>query len=265
MVSELDDAIGRVLAAFQARGMLDDTLVIFASDNGGATSRAFAPGMLRAVGLLTKGFGRPLPLGGLELLAVNVSDGGSDNAPLPKGKGSVAEGGVRVPAAIWWPGRLEGLDAEPHSAFITASDLLPTILEAVGAADAVPPDLDGRSQWRSLLGEAGAGTPDYVTRGLEGIALYRPPWKLIDPDAPRLHHVYDDPFEQRDLAREHPGIVADLVAAAREWPRGPGLDRSMFEIFWDPDSFGGEEDRAPWADVARDRSTSGSAGAGGPD
>lgn len=254
MVTELDDAVGRLLSAFEARGMRENTLVIFASDNGGATPDAFAPGLRRAVNLLTDWFGRPLPLSGLELLAVNVSDGGSDNAPLPKGKGSVAEGGVRVPAAIWWPRRVEG---SRHSGFITASDLLPTILEAVGAADSIPEDLDGRSQWRSILGEGEAEKPDYVTSGLEGLALYRAPWKLIDPDSPRLHHIYDDPFEQRDLASEHPEIVTDLVAAARAWPRGPLLDRSLFEVFWDPDSFGGEEDRPPWAHVARDRAVSG--------
>jgi arylsulfatase A-like enzyme len=183
-----------------------------------------------------------------------VNDGGSDNSPLPKGKGSVAEGGSRVPAAIWWPGRLE---EGRHDGFITVSDVLPTILDAIGATDTIPDDLDGRTQWRALLGQAETETPDYVTSGLEGLALYRPPWKLIDPDAPRLYHIYDDPFEERDLAAERPEIVAALVAEARTWPRGPALDRSMLEIFWDPDSFGGIEDRNPWADVARERAASG--------
>jgi len=253
MVSELDDAIGRLLSAFERRGMLDDTLVLFASDNGGSTPLAFAPSMRRIANLLESWFGRPLPIDGLELLAVNVNDGGSDNSPLAKGKGSIAEGGSRVPAAIWWPGRLAG---GQHDGFITASDVLPTILDAIGAADAIPENLDGRSQWLSLLGQAKTETPDYVTSGIEGIALYRPPWKLVDPDAPQLYHIYDDPFENRDLATEHPDIVAALVAAARAWPRGPALDRSMLEIFWDPDSFGGIEDRAPWADSARQRAAS---------
>ena len=254
MVSELDDAVGRLLGALEDRGMLDNTLVVFASDNGGATPAAFAPGLRTVANRLERWFGRPLPIAGLELLATNVNDGGSDNSPLPKGKASIAEGGVRVPAAIWWPGQP---NVRRHDGFITASDLLPTILEGIGAVGAIPEDLDGRSQWRALQGQAEAVTPDYLTSGLEGLALYRPPWKLVDPDAPRLYHIYDDPFEKRDLAAEHPEMVAELVAATRAWPRGPALDRSMIEIFWDPDSFGGVEDRAPWADVARQRAASG--------
>ena len=254
MVSELDDAIGRLLNGLETRGMLDNTLVIFASDNGGSTPSAFAPGLRSVVHWMEDWFGRPLPIRGLELLAVNVSDGGSDNSPLPKGKGSVAEGGPRVPAAIWWPGRLE---PGRHEGFVSASDLLPTILEAIGAVDAIPDDLDGRSQWRALLGQAETEIPDYLTSGLEGLALYRSPWKLSDPDAPRLYHIYDDPFEEHDLAAEQVELVAALVAAARAWPRGPALDRSVLEIFLDPDSFGGIEDREPWADVARERTESG--------
>ena len=102
----------------------------------------------------------------------------------------------------------------------------------------------------------GSETPDYVTFGLEGVALYRPPWKLVDPDSPKLFQIYRDPLESRDMAAEHPEIVEALSAAARAWPRGPKLDRSFFDIFRDPDSFGGPEDRAPWADVAREHAES---------
>jgi arylsulfatase A-like enzyme len=250
MVSEMDTAIGRVLADLERRGMLENTLVFFASDNGGATPEAF-PDLLRStVELLVDVFGRPLPIAGLELLAVNVRDGASDNRPLPGGKGSVAEGGSRVPAAIWWPGRLEAGEA-PHRGFMTMSDVLPTLLEAVGAPDSIPDDLDGASQWAALHGQPGSRTPDYVTRGVEGIAIYRAPWKLVDPSAPRLYQLEEDPFEEHDRAAEQPEIVRELVAAANAWPRGEALDRSMLEIFLDPDSFGGPEDREPWPDAAK--------------
>ena len=143
--------------------------------------------------------------------------------------------------------------AGAHAGFVTVSDVLPTLLEAVGAPDAVPNDLDGRSQWAALRGQGESQTPDYVTSGLEGLALYRPPWKLVDPDAPRLHQLVDDPLEERDLAAERPELVEELVAAARAWPRGASLDRSFLQIFLDPDSFGGPEDREPWPDAARER------------
>ena len=250
MVSELDAAIGRLLSEFERRGMLQNTLVFFASDNGGATPAAFAEPIRRVVDALVWMLGRPVPIAGLELLAVNVADGASDNRPLPKGKGSVAEGGARVPAAIWWPGRLEG---GIHEGFMTVADVLPTLMEAVGRGDAIPDDIDGRSQWDSLRGRGASETPDYVTSGLEGLALYRPPWKLVGTDSPKLYQIYQDPLETRDLSAEHPELVGELVGIARGWPVGPALDRSMLEIFCDPDSFGGPEDREPWADVARER------------
>ncbi|MGH0037743.1 MAG: arylsulfatase B [Myxococcota bacterium] len=253
MVHELDRAIGRLLEAFERRGLLGNTLVLFASDNGGAVRSAFPAPLTGFIDLAVWLFGRPLPIAGLELLAVNVDDGGSDNTPLPRGKGSVAEGGSRVPAALWWPGRIEG---GTHAGFVTMSDVLPTLLDAVGAPEATPADLDGRSRWAALRGEGESPTPDYVTVGLEGLALYRAPWKLVDPDAPRLYRLDEDPLEEHDRAAEQPERVAAMVEALRRWPRGPALDRSFLDILRDPDRFGGPEDREPWADVARARAES---------
>ena len=253
MVSELDFAIGRVLGAFEREGMLDNTIVLFSSDNGGLIPEASPPGLRKVADLLVDVFGRPVPVAGLEFLVTNVNDGGSDNHPLAGGKGNLGEGGSRVPAAIWWPGRLEG---GTHQRFMTMSDVLPTLLDAIGAEESIPADLDGASQWASLRGEAAdAATPDYVTTGYAGMALYRAPWKLVDPESPRLYHIYDDPFEEKDLAANQPAIVETLVAAANAWPRGPESGESMLSFLMDPDSFGGAEDREPWADIARERTT----------
>ena len=80
-------------------------------------------------------------------------------------------------------------------------------------------------------------------------AIYHPPWKLVDPESPRLYQIVDDPLEEEDVAGDHPKIVAALVAAALAWPRGPESTQSLFDVFLDPDSIGGSEDgRAPWAD-----------------
>lgn len=251
MVDELDTAIGRVLGAFESEGMLENTIVFFSSDNGGLIPEATPPGLRKLANFLTDVFGRPVPTAGLEFLVTNVNDGGSDNGSLAGGKGSVGEGGSRVPAAIWWPGQLEG---GTRDGFMTMSDVLPTLLEAIGAEEQIPADLDGRSQWAALRGEAtGSTKSDYVTTGYAGMALYRTPWKLIDPESPRLYHIYDDPLEEKDLAADHPEIVEELVAAAKAWPRGLESVESMFSIILDPDSFGGPENREPWADVARER------------
>jgi arylsulfatase A-like enzyme len=129
--------------------------------------------------------------------------------------------------------------------------VLPTLLEAVGAADATPDDLDGRSQWAALNGDgSGSETPDYVTTGFDGPALYRAPWKLHEGDPPRLYDIFADPYEEKDLASDHPEIVAEMTATLDAWPRGTPMTHKLWHTLFDPDSFGGPEDRAPWADVA---------------
>ena len=184
----------------------------------------------------------------------NLEDGGSDNAPLTGGKGSVAEGGARVPAAIWWPGQLEG---GIHDGFMTISDVLPTILEAVSGRDSIPAGLDGRSQWAVLSGKGASPTPDYLISGMDGVAIYRAPWKLLPGDEPVLLDVCADPLEKVNVAGAHPELVKSLFVRAESWPRGNRDGASALGFLWDPDGFGGPEDRAPWADVARENARAG--------
>jgi len=138
---------------------------------------------------------------------------------------------------------------------MSISDVLPTLLEAIGEAEAIPADLDGASQWSALRGEPSAATPDYVIQGFGGMALYRAPWKLVVADEPELFHIYDDPTESNDLAEQEPGRVAELMEAAEAWPKGEGPETGYLDILLDPDRFGGPEDRIPWADAARERAS----------
>lgn len=105
MVTEMDAAVGRVLAALEARGLRDNTLVIFHSDNGGC-----------------------------------AHDGLGSNAPLRAGKGTVYEGGVRVRAWMRWPARWRA--GARCDAVIGHVDLLPTLAGLAGAP--LPDGIDGR-------------------------------------------------------------------------------------------------------------------------
>jgi arylsulfatase A-like enzyme len=116
MVDELDQAIGIVLSIYKEQGMLDNTLVLFMSDNGGL----ILPGpeethtLIQKIGITAdEWFDRPVPIPGLEFIAANALDGGSGNTPLLGGKGMATEGGVRVPAAIWWPSNLKKKASHP--------------------------------------------------------------------------------------------------------------------------------------------------------
>ena len=246
-------AIGTVLSIYKEQGMLDNTLVLFMSDNGGL----ILPGpeethtLIQKIGItVDKWFDRPVPLPGLEFIAANALDGGSDNTPLLGGKGMATEGGVRVPAAIWWPSNLK---KRHHTQPMTIADVLPTLLDAIGAGDAIPDDLDGRSQLEALNGRI-SEHPDYAVSGLfSGQAIYRWPWKLIDTESPQLFNVLEDPMEQADLAATESERVTEMQERLSTWSFAEDPAIPVFDALLDPDTFGGEEDgRLPWSEMTLD-------------
>ena len=86
MITALDDQVGRIVAELDKKGLRDNTIILFASDNGGATSGLFAQGAQEQGGARHRGGRHP----------AGPENAGS-NAPFSGGKGSLREGGVRVP------------------------------------------------------------------------------------------------------------------------------------------------------------------------
>ena len=249
MVSELDDQIGRVIRALKKRDMLDNTLILFASDNGGLISNnaELASTIKKLAGLGTYFFDRPVPISTLEEFAKFSYDGGSDNGVLRGAKTSTLEGGVRVPALLWWP---KQVTSGTHTEFFSVSDVLPTLLEAVGGGEIIPEDIDGASQWRSLSKGETTPKPDYLVTGFDNVSLYQPPWKLITGDRLELYNVFTDPTESVDLAAKHPKRVTQMQTIIENWPAGEERGVEIMEILFDMDTFGGPEDRLPWAEAA---------------
>jgi len=247
MVSELDGAIGRLVDALEEERPREGTLIWFLSDNGGLNPSAWPPRMVDAMRKTEDWLGRSLPITALEFLRTNVLEGGSDNRPYRKGKQSVYEGGVRVPSLVHWRGRLTARRVEK---MVTVQDVLPTLLSAAGLEDTEVP-LDGASQWAAIEAGATAPTPEYVTDALDGTAFYRFPWKLISlsSGAVELYQIDEDPTEQRELSEQRPDLVGELTRALDEFPRGESIQLPIWRVLWDPDFFGGREDRAPWADA----------------
>lgn len=266
MVTQLDTEIGRVLQTYEERGMLKNTIVVFASDNGGLIYGGI-PGVIEKLGRYSASiFGRPVPFSSLEFFASNTFDGGSDNTPLKLGKGNVTEGGIRVPAAIWWPKQLSSFK---HSGMMSASDVLPTLLDAIASLSSTnlsssnesnhqKISFDGASQWALLNETAEQGeivSPDYLVTGFgDSKALLRAPWKLVSIDELELYNVWDDPGETTNLAEQHPELVKELSTVMENWPTGKNRGVSIIKNIFDMDSFGGPEDREPWAEAAIKRS-----------
>lgn len=186
LIEHLDDGIGKVLACLQQTGLDSRTLIVFTSDNGGQ---------------------------------LNV---GANNGALRDGKQSVYEGGLRVPACVVWPGRIE--PASRTNRVALTMDLFATLCSAAGAEP--PPEVDGVSLLPTLLGSGGE-TPERTLffhrreggerfGGLTIQAVRQGDWKLLQnsPFAPQeLYDLANDPGEQRNLITQKPEVYRKLNAA----------------------------------------------------
>ena len=188
MVEAVDLSVGRIVETLEANGLAADTLVFFTSDNGGYLNYQ----------------------GGYH----NISS----NGPLRGQKGQVYEGGIRVPAIAWQPGKIRtGVTNE-----ITASfDLFPTFLQLAGLPNR---DLDGESMaW--LLYEGGEMTERTLFwRMRDRRAVRRGPWKLVSvgENEPELYNLGTDVGETSDLASDQPELVEELLSAMARWEENVG-------------------------------------------
>jgi arylsulfatase A-like enzyme len=221
MTEDMDREIGRVLAAFEAAGDLQETIVVFVSDNGPDLSepnlapRAVAWYDERYPNQSTEALGGPgsFPSYGpqwAQLGAVHLRDY----------KGSAAEGGMRVPFIIRAPGQIDSGRVTPAFAF--ATDVVPTLLELTGvSADPIAghESIDGASMVPLLRGERERVHEPEAVIGYElmiGKAVFQGDRKLVQVGSPagdgvwRLFDIVKDPGEQRDLREADPEDFARM-------------------------------------------------------
>ncbi|MBN8491023.1 MAG: arylsulfatase [Burkholderiales bacterium] len=192
MISSMDEQIGRVVATLEAKGLRDNTLIVFHSDNGGPRDARFT--------------------GEIDMSGSKIP---ADNGPWRDGKGSLYEGGVRVVALANWPGRIPAgtvVEAPLH-----AVDLMPTFAALAGASLAGTKPLDGLDQWAALA-EGKPSARSEVVIGVEPFraALRDGDWKLVWqatlPSRVELYDLKTDPGEKNNLAAAQPERVARMQA-----------------------------------------------------
>jgi arylsulfatase A-like enzyme len=249
MVSELDIAVGQLLAALDEEGMSDNTLVWFMSDNGGLTQyRGMPDGFYRILNGAKWLWGDDIPIRFIEFMRTNAEDGGADNTPLKGAKASVKEGGIRVPGIVRWPGNFaEGKFATR----ISVLDMLPTLLAAAGGAALPVEPHDGRNFLPALRGEKSLPPAPFVTQAFNGNqAIFDAQWKfLLQGDGTKLLYDIDaDPSETTDLASARPDIVARLEKRLAALPKAKNLAVPLWKVAMDPDEFGGVERKPPLAE-----------------
>ena len=201
MIETLDVAVGRVLERIDTLGLRENTLVVFASDNGGlhVPEIGFAPA--------------------------------THNTPFRAGKGFVYEGGIRDPFIVRWPGKITpGIVDTP----VSVADFSPTVLDLLGASPVSPADFVSLKP--ILLGEGAMPErplywhmPNYTNQGGRPSGAIRDGhWKLVEHFENGRLELFDlkaDPSEKTDVSASEPARVASLRGKLESWRRS--LQASM--------------------------------------
>lgn len=205
MIASVDESVGRILDKLDELKLADKTVVIFASDNGG--------------------------VGGYEREGLHKANDVTDNAPLRSGKGSLYEGGTRVPLIVRWPG-VAPAGAECRMPTIHV-DLYPTFLEITSAERPEHP-LDGESLLKLIKdpsaklhreaifqhfpGYLGSGQNQWRTTPVS--LIQSGDWKLmefLEDGKLELYNLASDVGEQKNLAATHPDKVNELQSRLKAW------------------------------------------------
>ncbi len=187
MVYAVDRGVDHLVKALKETDAFNNTLIVFLSDNGGKIGA------------------------------------GSNNGPLSEGKGSICEGGIRVPMFFHWPSTVPAGKRCDHP--VTVLDFYPTFARLAGAAIPADKQLDGIDIWDAFLSGSSPreDQPIYALRhwnGFHNVGIRKNEWKASKrgPKSPwGLFNLVEDIGEANDVSTQHPEIVKQMVLEAGEW------------------------------------------------
>lgn len=193
MVTGMDQCIGQVVKKLKEKGVYNNTLIFFLSDNGGHSN-------------------------------------GANSLPFRGNKGMLFEGGIRVPFLASWPGGLEG--GKVYDKAISALDIFPTVLAAAGIDYSPDKALDGVNLLPYLRGVNTANphtTLHWRVSDGEGFAVLHGNDKMIYSAFKQkfmLFNLADDPYEMNDLSGQEPEKLEQLKGLYRDW------EEDMVQSLW---------------------------------
>jgi len=221
MIESLDDCVGRVMEKLDELGIAENTVLIFSSDNGG--------------------------LGGYQVPETDLTKGITDNAPLREGKGSLYEGGVRVPMIVRWPKVIEA-GGRCDEALVHV-DMYPTFAALAGAKLAEGYTLDGVSMTR-LFEEPGASLgeraifahfPGYLQSYIKEAVWRTTPvatiregnWKLLEffeDGRLELYNLAEDLSERNNLVEQESKLAQKLHKKMLAWREHTGAAMPKLKV-----------------------------------
>lgn len=177
MIDALDAGIGQILKALDDKGLRDDTLIVFLSDNGCPVQFGYC----------------------------------TQTHPWGGGKFTYLEGGMRVPFMAAWPGHIA--PGQRIAAPVSSLDIVPTVLEAVSPNKPLPKELDGVDLLDTLSGTAPTQRSFvWDQRPVQALRHGRYKlWRSLDWKQTRLYDIEADPWERTDLSAELPEVTTKLT------------------------------------------------------
>jgi arylsulfatase A-like enzyme len=191
MLTAMDEGIGKLLARLRELGLEENTLLFFINDNGGPTPA-----------------------------------NGSRNTPLRATKGTMYEGGIRVPFMVQWPGSLKAGAVYDHP--VISLDILPTVAAAGGAGLPEDRKLDGVNLLPYLTCKKKQPPHEILFwRSGQNHAARKENWKLVKMgDETGLYNLASDISESKDLKEDKPDVFKEMQKAYERW------DSQMVEPVW---------------------------------
>jgi arylsulfatase len=232
MVDRMDQNIGKLVAHLEITGELDNTLILFMSDNGGCAEGGDLGGKLDPydVELWEKTYGNKPSYG---TVWANAS-----NTPFRKFKHYTHEGGLATPLVVHWPDKIKktgGWYREP--AYLV--DLMPTIIDVTGATYPKTYDgnkitaLSGISLVSSFKGKSLKRKDPLYFEHEDNAAIMVDNWKLVgtavsvpagtDATKWELYDMKKDRTETNDLAKKYPEVAERLASQWQDWADGVGV------------------------------------------
>jgi arylsulfatase A-like enzyme len=203
MVERMDFNVGRVINWLVDHDLIEKTIIVFTSDNGGVDfpQRGILP---------------------------------TSNAPLRSGKGTLYEGGIRIPLLIHWPGVTQTGTCDE---MVSSQDFFPTFTAYLGDYDIPVPQgpIDGVNLLPLLSGQTSELArdtlywhfPHYYPRMTPGSSMRRGDWKLIhyyEDDRTELFDLGMDPGEQKDLSQQQSDVAAAMRQSLEAWRAAIGAN-----------------------------------------
>ena len=235
-VNALDFEIGKILDAIKEEGILEDTIILFFSDNGPVFDID--------------------PI--VKVIAPNLINAKGSTAGLRGSKTSALEGGIRVPAVIWWKGVIE---KSKSNQFFFVQDILPTLLSASGIDISSSTKFDGKDKWINLKTNT-ITPPKNAFIGSRVIsderALFNDKWKLYSSKPQlipvsasyKLFNIIKDPYEKDDLSEVEFEVFETMkktITSFKERDVVGDMNPAHAYLHGD-DRQGGSELGSPWLD-----------------